>query len=73
MIPKRYAWLLRDTATCFDADLGRGHACRVCRALGRGETALRPTQLDAHVGSHRREKVSQDADPEAEKIELALG
>ncbi len=72
MIPNRYTWLLRDVETLFDDDLGRGHACRVCRALERGETRLRPGHLESHRARHLVEKVTQDADPEYEKIMQAI-
>lgn len=63
MIPRRYTWLLRDTATAFDGDLGHGHACRICRATERGETRLRARDLDRHLSDHRREKLVNDDQP----------
>ena len=61
MIPRRFAWLLRDPETMADADLGRGHACRICRATGRGETAIRPGRdLVQHWRGHRAEKLTDE-------------
>jgi len=60
MIPRRYAWLLRDPETMCDADLGHGHACRVCRATGRGETRLPATAVHAHWVGHRAEKLTDN-------------
>lgn len=70
MIPRRYAWLMRDTQTMADADLGRGHACRICRVTERGETRLRAADLNAHLAAHRREKLT-DTDGEAQAIAAA--
>lgn len=60
MIPRRYAWMLRDEGVCFDTNYGFGHGCRLCSALERPTPRMQKRALPSHLAAHRREKVTSE-------------